>query len=153
MRSGNYFTMKTYSIFSISIVLVIIFSSTVFAERLSIASSIANIRSGPGTKHDVLWQVAKYHPILVLKKTGTWYHFRDFEDDKGWIHKSLVRKISTVITNKNKCNLRSGPGTKFKILFTTEKGVPFKILKRRDNWIHVQHADGDKGWIHKSLVW
>ena len=145
--------MKTYSIFSISIVLVIIFSSTVFAERLSVAPSIANIRSGPGTGYDVLWQVAKYHPILVLKKTGTWYHFRDFEDDKGWIHESLVDKTSTVITNKNKCNLRSGASTNFKILFTTEKGVPFKILKRKGNWIHVQHADGDKGWIHKSLVW
>jgi len=143
--------MKTYSIFSISIVLVIIFSSTVLAERLSIAPSIANIRSGPGTGYDVLWQVAKYHPILVLKKTGAWYHFRDFEDDKGWIHNSLVRKISTVITNKNKCNLRSGPGTKFKILFTTEKGVPFKILKRKGNWIHVQHADGDKGIRHHRI--
>lgn len=153
MRSKTYVLIKACSIASISIVLLIIFSSTAFAERLSVAPSVANIRSGPGTKYDVLWQVAKYHPILVLKKTGTWYHFRDFEDDKGWIHKSLVRKISTVITNKNKCNLRSGPGTKFKILFTTEKGVPFKILKRKGNWIHVQHADGDKGWIHKSLVW
>ena len=153
MRSGNYFTMKTYSIFSISIVLVIIFSSTVFAERLSVASSIANIRSGPGTRYDVLWRVAKYHPIFVLKKTGNWYHFRDFEDDKGWIHKSLVRNMPSVITNKEKCNVRSGPGTKHKILFATEKGVPFKTLKRKGNWIHVQHADGDKGWIHKSLVW
>ncbi|MBC2696651.1 MAG: SH3 domain-containing protein [Desulfobacteraceae bacterium] len=145
--------MKTYSIFSISIVLVIIFSSTVFAERLSIASSIANIRSGPGTKYDILWQVAKYHPILVLKKSGNWYHFRDFEGDKGWLHKSLVRNIPSVITNKEKCNVRSGPGTKFKILFTTENGVPFKIIKRKSNWINVQHADGDKGWLHKSLVW
>lgn len=153
MQSGNYFAMKTYSIFSISIVLVIIFSSTVFAERLSIASSIANIRSGPGTKYDILWQVAKYHPILVLKKSGNWYHFRDFEGDKGWLHKSLVRNIPSVITNKEKCNVRSGPGTKFKILFTTENGVPFKIIKRKSNWINVQHADGDKGWLHKSLVW
>ncbi|MBW1693821.1 MAG: hypothetical protein JRJ41_06635, partial [Deltaproteobacteria bacterium] len=20
-------------------------------------------------------------------------------------------------------------------------------------WIHIQHADGEKGWIHRSLVW
>ena len=93
------------------------------------------------------------HPILVLKKSGNWYHFRDFEGDKGWIHKSLVRKIPSVITNKDKCNVRSGPGTKFEILFTIGDGIPFKILKRKGNWINVQHADGDKGWIHKSLVW
>jgi len=100
-----------------------------------------------------LWQIGKYHPILVLKKSGNWYHFQDFEGDKGWLHKSLVRNIPSVITNKEKCNVRSGPGTKFKILFTIKEGIPFKILKRKGNWIHIQHADGDKGWIHKSLVW
>lgn len=153
MQSGNYFEMKTYSIFSISIVLLIIFNSASLAERLTVESSIVNIRSGPDTKYDILWQIGKYHPIFVLKKSGNWYHFRDFEGDKGWIHKSLVSNIPSVITNKEKCNVRSGPGTKYKILFSTEKGVPFKSLKRQGNWIHVQHADGDKGWIHKSLVW
>ncbi len=153
MRRRNSILIKAFSIASISIVLLIIFSSAALAERLSVASSIANIRSGPGTKYDVLWQVAKYHPVLVLKKSGKWYHFRDFEGDKGWIHKSLVHKIPSVITNKENCNVRSGPGTKYKILFATEKGIPFKILKRKGNWIHVQHADEDKGWIHKSLIW
>ena len=153
MRRRDYILIKACSIASISIVLLIIFSSAALAERLSAASSIANIRSGPGTKYDILWKIGKYHPVLVLKKSGKWYHFRDFEGDKGWIHKSLVRNTPSVITNKENCNVRSGPGTKFKILFATEKGIPFKILKRKGNWIHVQHADGDKGWIHKSLVW
>lgn len=153
MQSRASILINACSIASISIVLLIIFSSIALAERLTVASSLANIRSGPGTNHDVLWQVAQNHPILVLKKAGNWIHFRDFEGDKGWIHKSLVRKIPAVITNKEKCNIRSGPGTKFEILFTTEKGIPFKVLKRKGNWIHIQHADGDKGWIHKSLVW
>ncbi|MBT9440051.1 MAG: SH3 domain-containing protein [Desulfobacterales bacterium] len=153
MRSKTYVLIKACSIASVSIVLLIVFSSIALAERLTATSSIVNIRSGPGTKYDILWKVGKYHPILVLKKSGSWYRFRDFEGDKGWIHKSLVRKIPSVITNKENCNVRSGPGTKYKILFATEKGVPFKTLKRKGNWIHVQHADGDKGWIHKSLVW
>ena len=153
MRSRASILIKACSIASISIVLLIIFSSAALAERLSVASSIANIRSGPGTKYDILWKVEKYHPILVLKKSVNWYHFQDFEGDKGYLHKSLVRNIPSVITNKEKCNVRSGPGTKFKILFTIGKGIPFKILKRKGNWIHVQHSDGDKGWIHKSLVW
>ena len=153
MRSKTYVLIKACSIASISIVLLIIFSSIAIAERLTATSSIVNIRSGPGTKYDILWKVGKYHPILVLKKSGNWYRFRDFEGDKGWIHKSLVRKIPSVITNKENCNVRSGPGTKYKILFATEKGVPFKTLKRKGNWIYVQHADGDKGWIHKSLIW
>ena len=133
--------------------LVLICRGVAMAERLAVAVPVANIRSGPGTTYDVLWQVEKYHPLSILKKSGPWYQFRDFEGDQGWIHKSLTSKISSIITKKEKSNIRSRPGTGFKILFTVEKGIPFKVLEKRNSWIHIQHADGDKGWIHKSLVW
>lgn len=134
-------------------ILLIICSGVALAERFTVASKVANIRSGPGTKHEILWKIEKYHPFFVLKKSGQWYYFRDFEGDRGWIHKTLVCKVQSVITNKAKCNIRSGPGTGFKVLFMAEKGIPFKVIKRKNKWIYVQHADGDKGWIHKSLLW
>jgi len=123
------------------------------AERLAVSAPVANIRSGPGTSHTLLWKVEKYFPIRVIEKSGEWYHFEDFEGDKGWVHESLVSKISTVVTKNDACNIRSGPGTNHQIIFTVEKGIPFKVLERQGSWIHIEHADGDKGWIHKSLVW
>lgn len=137
----------------IPIFLVLIFSSVVWAERLAVTVSVANIRSGPGENYDILWEVEKYHPLDIYQKSGPWYHFRDFEGDIGWIHKSLLGKITSVITKKEKCNIRSGPGTSFNVVFTVEKGVPFKVIQRKGSWLKIQHADGDKGWIHKSLVW
>ena len=122
-------------------------------ERLAVAVNVANVRSGPSTKYDILWKFSKYYPIRIIKKAGSWYRFVDFEGDKGWMHKSLVRMIPTVITIKEKCNIRSGPSTKIKIVFTAEKGVAFKVIKRKGGWIHVRHADGDQGWIYRSLVW
>jgi SH3-like domain-containing protein len=122
-------------------------------QRLAVTGAVANIRSGPGTKHDVMWQVGRYHPIKVRQKSGNWYLFVDFEGDEGWIHRSLVGELDTVITDKPKCNVRSGPGTKNKVLFSVGKGIPFKAVERKGNWIRVVHADGDGGWIHKSLVW
>jgi SH3-like domain-containing protein len=94
-----------------------------------------------------------YYPIFVIEKKDPWYHFKDFEDDKGWVHKSLVGKTDSVITKKEQCNIRSGPGPGNKILFTVEKGIPFKVIKRQGHWLHIEHADNDKGWIHDSLVW
>jgi SH3-like domain-containing protein len=123
------------------------------AQRLSVKSKIANIRSGPGTNYKVLWQVERYTPIKVINKSGKWYKFKDFEGDTGWIYKKLVGNISTVITTKTNCNVRSGPSTKNTIVFTAEKGIPFKVIKRKGNWIKVKHSDGDTGWIYKSLVW
>jgi len=86
-------------------------AGTAMAERLTIVAPVANIRSGPDTKSDILWKVEKYYPIFVK------------------------------------------PGTKEKILFTVEKGIPFKVLKSKGHWLNVEHADGDRGWIHDSLVW
>ncbi|NOX33638.1 MAG: SH3 domain-containing protein [Deltaproteobacteria bacterium] len=126
----------------------------VFAqERLSVTAGIANMRSGPGTKYDVLWQVEQYHPVIVIEKKGNWYKIKDFENDEAWVHKSLLGKVQGVITIKDKCNVRSRPSTKSSVVFTVERGVPFKVLSRKGNWIKIEHADGDVGWIYKTLVW
>ncbi|MGD9055357.1 MAG: SH3 domain-containing protein [Desulfobacterales bacterium] len=139
---------------SLMILLLILgFSATAFAERLAVSAPVANIRSGPGTRHNVLWKVEKFFPLLVIDKSGEWYQFKDFEGDRGWVHRSLVDKTPSVITKNDKCNIRSGPGTNHNILFTVEKGIPFKVIKRKGSWIHIEHSDGDKGWIHKALVW
>ena len=123
------------------------------AERLSVKAEIANIRSGPNTSDAVIWQVERYHPLEVVQKQGRWYLFKDFEGDRGWIHNSLLADINTVIVKNDTCNVRSGPGTDNAIRFTVDKGVPFKVLEEKENWLHVVHADGDQGWIHRSLVW
>ena len=133
---------------------LLIFPGFVFAqERLSLTAGIANIRSGPGTEYDVLWQVEQYHPFIIIEKKGDWYKIKDFENDVAWLNKSLLGKIEGVITIKDKCNIRSKPDTKSQVLFTVEKGVPFKVLERKENWINIEHADGDVGWIYKTLVW
>lgn len=143
--------MKRYSV--ILILLITINAGIAMAERLTIIASVANIRSGPDTDSDVLWQVEKYYPIMVIKKTDSWYYFKDFEDDMGWVHQSLVGDVPAVITKKDLCNVRSGPSTKDEILFSVEKGIPFKVLEHKGRWLHVEHADGDRGWIFDALVW
>ena len=75
------------------------------------------------------------------------------EGDEGWIHGKLLGKEATVITRTDMVNIRSGPGTQHDIVFKAERGVPFRVLKRQGDWVRIQSADGDKGWIHKKLVW
>lgn len=137
----------------IACLLVLAGADIVRAERLSVKADIANIRSGPNTTEAVIWQVEKFHPLKVIQKQGNWYLFKDFEGDRGWIHNSLLADIDTVIVKNENCNVRSGPGTDKDIRFTVDKGVPFKLLGDKGDWLHVIHADGDQGWIHRSLVW
>ena len=133
--------------------MLLAWGSAASAERLAVSVSIANIRSGPGRAYGILWAAEKYYPLDVFQKSGQWYHFRDFEGDEGWINKTLLGKFPSIITKTENCNIRSGPDTSFEILFEVEKGIPFKVLERKGSWIQIQHADGDQGWIHESLVW
>ena len=135
------------------IIALLVWAGQASAERLAVGVDKANIRSGPGTNHDVLWSVGQYYPVNVLKKSGEWCKIRDFEGDDGWIYRSLLKKIPTVIVKMPLVNVRQGPGTDTKILFQAEKGVSFKRLGKKGGWFKIQHADGEVGWIHKSLVW
>ncbi len=69
------------------------------------------------------------------------------------MHRKLLGSVDTVIVKKKKGNVRSGPGTEFEIEFTVAKGVPFRVLQRKGKWIHIEHAEGYKGWIFETLVW
>lgn len=122
-------------------------------QRMAVTVSVANVRSGAGTGFPTLWRVEKYTPLNIIRESKGWYLFSDFEGSRGWIQKSLVGRADTVIIKKKLCNIRTGPGTGFDIAFQAEKGVPFKVLKRKGKWLKVVHSDGDKGWVHESLVW
>jgi SH3-like domain-containing protein len=145
--------MKKLSAIVLGIMALMCATGQAAAERLSVNANIANIRSGPDATSAVMWQVEKYQPLSILQKQGDWYLFEDFEGDRGWIHKSLLSTEKTVVVKNDTCNVRSGPGTDHDIRFTVDRGVPFKVLAEKGDWLHIIHADGDEGWIHKALVW
>ena len=131
-------------------------TSNALAERMAVIKDIANIRSGPGAKYEVLWQVEKNMPFEVLDKdkTGAWLYIKDYEGTIGWVQKDMLSKMDTVVAiPKAECNVRATPSADGNIVFKAVKGVPFKVLERKGDWLHVQHTDGDEGWISKSMVW
>ncbi len=127
--------------------------SVLAARRLSVKVGLANVRAAPSRKAAVLWQVARYHPFVVIRHQGEWYKCRDFEGDTGWLSQKVLCPAPTVIVVKDDCNVRSGPGTRNRVLFVVDREVPLKVIKRQGRWLKIQHEDGDKGWIHASLVW
>ncbi|MCF8110227.1 MAG: SH3 domain-containing protein [Desulfobacteraceae bacterium] len=140
------------SVLIICISLGAVFSASA-QQRMAVSVDVANVRIGPGTEYKELWQMERNTPILVLDSEGEWYRFEDFEGDRGYIHKDLVDKHETVITKKGLINVRTGPGTDHEVAFQAEKGVPFRVLEKKGDWIHIEHAEGEKGWIYKGLVW
>ena len=67
------------------------------AEYLSVAKDGVNLRSGPNTTSEVLYQLPAGYPLEVLGKEGQWYKVSDYEGDKGYIQTSVVNKTPHVI--------------------------------------------------------
>lgn len=50
----------------------------------------ANIRTGPGTQHNLAFDADKGTPFKVLEEKGRWLKVEHRDGDVGWIFKSLV---------------------------------------------------------------
>ncbi len=141
-----------------TIVFLLCLSNSALAEMRSINGEQVNLRSGPGDEFNVKWEYGNGYPVKVLSHKGNWLQVQDFENDKGWIHSSLLSKESHVIVKVNKgknkqINIRSGPGTKYKVVGKAYYGVVFKKTKQQQGWINVKHESGLEGWIQNTLLW
>ncbi len=126
--------------------------SSAAADYLSVTKDGVNLRSGPDTKYEVIYQLPQNYPLKVLSKKGKWIKIEDYEGDKGWIYETLVRPSSHVIVKVKEANVRSGPGTKETKVGTVAKDVILRVEQRQGKWVKVSHPQ-IKGWIFANLVW
>lgn len=85
----------------------VLYAGEASAKRLAVSVDKANMRSGPGTNHEILWSAGKYYPVDTLEKSGSWYKISDFEGDEAWIHGSLLKKIPAVIVKAPLVNVQN----------------------------------------------
>ncbi len=56
-------------------------------------------------------------------------------------------------TGGKETNLRSGPGTRYPILWVYRQPyIPVEIIDEHDNWRQVRDPEGDTGWLHRVLL-
>ena len=124
----------------------------VAAEFVSVNKDGVNLRSGPATSDDVLFQLPAGYPLKVLARQGKWIKVSDFENDKGWIFGSLVSKTPYVIVKVKECNVRKGPGTNYEKVGSVAREVILKKVDRKGEWVKVSHPK-ITGWLYSKLIW
>jgi len=122
-------------------------------QMVSVKGSTVNMRAGPGTDSEVLWELERGYPLEVLRRQGNWVEVRDFEDDRGWVSRALVGDSAHFIVKAGTANIRSGPGTRHRIIGQAQYGELLRTLERRQQWVRVQRAGGKIGWIARELLW
>lgn len=156
MRSFRLFPVFT-SVFSAvfcAAMLTLTATPLLAAEYVSVTGDNVNVRTGPGTDHQVAMELFAGYPLQVTGKQGDWLKIVDFEKDAGWIHGSLVEPVATVIIDATTTvNMRAEPTTSSPVIATVERGVVMNRLESQGDWMKLRHASGLVGWIHKSLLW
>lgn len=130
----------------------------VHSLALCVRVSTANLRSGPGTEYEEMWQVHKYMPLkkVGVSLSGYWYAVRDVDGDVNWIYKSLVtNQYHCAVVKSEIVNIRTGPGTAYDKKFSepARRYDSFRVLKTKGAWVKVKDEWNNIGWIHNNFLW
>ena len=156
---SNYFNvLKCFSCFVILTIFLFVSAISASAEMISIKGDKVNLRKGPGTKYSIVWEYGDGYPLQIVSKKGNWFEVKDFENDSGWIHKSLTQYSPHVIVKVNhnseeKINIRKEPNASTDVVGKAQYGVVFKTIKRQSGWVNIKHDSGLSGWVKESLLW
>jgi len=140
--------------FSRLAVILLLLCGSAAGEIVSVKVETANIRSSPSVIGSyVLIQAPRYYPLSVRGKKLDFIRVRDYQGVEGWVKNSLVSSEKGIVVDVKRANVRKGPGKHHPVVFRAYKGVAFKVLEERKEWLHVRHENGREGWINKSLIW
>lgn len=142
------------TIAALAIGLALLSASSASAQTMvSVKGDILNMRSGPGTQTDILWELRKGYPLKVVARKGNWLQVIDFENDRGWVARSLTGATPHHIVTAQTANIRKGPGTQHRIVGKAEYGELLRTREKRTDWVRVERDNGKTGWIAKRLLW
>lgn len=123
------------------------------AEFASAASMETFVHSEPDEKSSIRYVVRKGYPFIVLNSDGDWVHVKDRDHESGWVSENQLSDERHAIVSASETSARERADDEAKILFKAKRGVIFKVVAQKDNWVHVRHFDGDAGWIRSADLW
>ena len=121
---------------------------------VSLKSNDVNLRVGPSINYPIkIKYIEKNLPVEVIDEFDTWRKIKDYDDNIGWLHKSLIkgdRFILTVTKKENKKNIYNRPnGT---IIGIVNNNNILSLEKCLINWCYISH-DHFRGWLSKEFIW
>ena len=122
-------------------------------QMVSVAREEVNLRSGPGTGHSAEWVLGRGFPLKVVGRRGDWLQVQDFENDKGWVLRTLTGSTAYHIVRVKSANVRSQPTTTSRVVGKVSYGDTLRTLERRSGWVKVQRDGSLRGWVSRRLLW
>ena len=136
------------------ILLTLFLSSTINAAEvfLSLKKNKVNVRYGPSFESPVKFIYKKMNlPIKQIDKKENWRRIIDLKNNGGWIHRSQLKPINSIIPLEEKILFKS-PSNFSKPLAKIQKGRVLILQKCTEKWCKVK-SEKFNGWIKTDNVW
>ena len=125
-----------------------------FPKLVSIKTSKANLRYGPGKNYPVkLVFIKKQIPLVIIDQFEHWREVLTTQNIIGWIHKSqLTIKHRSIILKPD--YLRKKPKLSSKKIAFLGHNLNVSIIKCKVFWCKISSKKGKiSGWYIKKFLW
>ena len=119
---------------------------------VSLRSSEANVRTGPGLTYPVKFKYLRARqPLQVVDEFGHWRKVRDWQGDEGWIHHRMLTGTRTLRVTADKVALLTRPMESARPRALIEQGALLHFTMCDPHWCRVKVQDY-RGWIPRAAV-
>ena len=136
------------------IFLSLFFFSITGAEEifLSLKKNKVNVRYGPSFESPIKYIYKKINlPIKQIDKKENWRRIIDLKNNSGWIHRSQLKAINSVIPLKDKILFKK-PSLFSKPIAQIKKGRLLILQKCEKKWCKINSGEYD-GWVKTNNIW
>jgi SH3-like domain-containing protein len=136
------------------ILICFFFPLHVFSEEifLSLKKNKVNVRYGPSFESPIKFIYNKINlPIKQIDKKENWRRIIDLKNNSGWIHRSQLKPINSIIPLEEKILFKK-PSNFSKPLAKIKKGRVLILQKCIKEWCKIK-SENYIGWIKTANVW
>ena len=136
------------------ILIFFLFSFNVNSEEifLSLKKNKVNVRYGPSFESPIKFIYNKINlPIKQIDKKENWRRIIDLKNNSGWIHRSQLKPINSIIPLEEKILFKK-PSNFSKPLAKIKKGRVLILQKCIKEWCKIK-SENYRGWIKTANVW
>lgn len=121
------------------------------AKTVCSARTRVNVRTGPGIQYRVKTTLKKGQQVTKVGTIGSWSVVK-IQSKKYYIKSVYLKKLYKYIyVSANGVNLRSGPGTNYRVRVVLPRNTRLKCTGRIGGWMKIQYRN-NTAYISKALT-
>lgn len=120
---------------------------------VSVSTSEANIRTGPGLRYRIKWILKRKHmPVEIVSEFEQWRKVRDIEGAEGWVHRSQLSSKRTAMVIGETQIMREKPSKDSAPVARIETTL-FGQVERCKKSHCLLVVKGYRGWLNRNNLW